>query len=54
MAAGAGVTSKDILDAADWSSVGTFYRLYYRELGMNDSWFISSVISSGYKQYMLI
>ena len=24
MAAGAGVTSKDILDAADWSSDGTF------------------------------
>ena len=31
-AAGAGVTSKDILDAADWSSEGTFQRFYYRQL----------------------
>ena len=27
-AAGAGVTTKDILDAADWSAEGTFQRFY--------------------------
>ena len=32
-AAVAGVTAKDILDAADWSSEGTFQRFYCRELG---------------------
>ena len=36
MATGAGVTSKDILDAADWSSEGTFQRFYYRQLGVTD------------------
>lgn len=30
-AAGAGVTVKDILDAADWSSEGTFQRFYHRQ-----------------------
>ena len=30
-AAGAGVTIKDILDAADWSSEGTFQRFYHRQ-----------------------
>ena len=46
-AAGAGVTSKDILDAADWSSEGTFQRFYFRQLGMSDrSTFGSSVLSS--------
>ena len=43
-AAGAGVISKDILDAADWSSEGTFQ---FRQLGMSDrSTFGSSVLSS--------
>ena len=28
---GAGVTVKDILDAADWSSEGTFQRFYHRQ-----------------------
>ena len=46
-AAGAGVTTKDILDAADWSSERTFQRFYYRELGSSDrSTFGSSVLSS--------
>ena len=35
-AAGAGVTTKDILDAADWSSEGTFQCFYCRELKKND------------------
>ena len=30
-AAGVGVTVKDILDAADWSSVGTFQHFYHRQ-----------------------
>ena len=30
-AAGVGVTTKDILDAADWSSEGTFQRFYHRQ-----------------------
>ena len=29
--AGVGVTTKDILDAADWSSEGTFQRFYNRQ-----------------------
>ena len=33
---GAGVTTKDILDAADWSSEGTFQRFYRRELQKDD------------------
>ena len=46
-AAGAGVTSKDILNAADWSLEGTFQRFYFRQLGMSDkSTFGSSVLSS--------
>ena len=46
-ATGAGVTTKDILDAVDWSSEGTFQRFYYRELGMSDrSTCGSSVLSS--------
>ena len=46
-AARVGVTTKDILDAVDWSSGGTFQRFYYRELGMSDrSTFGSSVLSS--------
>ena len=36
VATGAGVTSKDILDAANWSSEGTFQRFYYRQLGVTD------------------
>ena len=35
-AAGAGVTTKDILDAADWSAEGTFQRFYCRNLKRND------------------
>lgn len=35
-AVGAGVTTKDILDAADWSSEGTFQRFYRRELRKDD------------------
>ena len=33
---GAGITTKDILDAADWSSEGTFQRFYCRELKKDD------------------
>ena len=32
MLSGVGVTTKDILDAADWSSEGTFQRFYNRDL----------------------
>ena len=35
-AAGVGVITKDILDAADWSSKGTFQRFYCRELKKDD------------------
>ena len=35
-AMGAGITTKDILDAADWSSEGTFQRFYCRELKKDD------------------
>ena len=35
-AVGAGVTTKDILDAADWSSEGIFQRFYRRELRKDD------------------
>ena len=46
-AAGAGVTTKDILDAADWSSEGTFQRYYCRELKRDDrTSFGSAVLSS--------
>jgi len=30
-----GITIKDILDAADWSSEGTFQRFYCKERGWN-------------------
>ena len=47
-ALGAGVTTKDILDAADWSSEGTFQRFYCRELKKDDqTTFGSVVLSSG-------
>ena len=36
-AMGAGVTTKDILDAADWSSEDTFQRFYCRELNKKDN-----------------
>ena len=46
-AAGAGVTTKDILDAADWSSEGTFQRFYYRNLKKDDRTnFGTAVLSS--------
>ena len=46
-AAGAGVTTKDILDAADWSSEGTFQRFYCRNLKNNDrTTFGTTVLSS--------
>ena len=32
----AGITTKDILDAVDWSSEGTFQRFYSREFGEKD------------------
>ena len=35
-AVGAGVVTKDILDAADWSSEDTFQRFYRRELRKDD------------------
>ena len=35
-AAGVGVTTKDILDAADWSSEGTFKWFYCRNLKKDD------------------
>ena len=47
-AVGAGVTTKDILDAADWSSEGTFQRFYCRELKKDDQTaFGTAVLSSG-------
>jgi len=46
-AAGEGVTTKDILDAADWSSEGTFQRFYCRELKKDDrTAFGTAVLSS--------
>ena len=35
-AAGAGVTTKQILEAADWSSEGTFQRFYHRKVENDD------------------
>ena len=35
-AAGAGVTTKQILEAADWSSEGTFQRFYHRKVEKDD------------------
>ena len=46
-AAVTGVTTKDILDAADWSSEGNFQCFYCRELGRKDGTnFGRSVLSS--------
>ena len=46
-AAGVGVRSKDILDAADWSSEGTFQRSYCRDLKKDGGTaFGSAVLSS--------
>jgi len=46
-AAGVGVTTKDIVVAADWSSEGTFQRFYCRELKKDDGTaFGTSVLSS--------
>ena len=44
-AAGAGVTTNDILKAADWSSDSVFRRFYYRPV--NDPTFGRSVLASG-------
>ena len=45
---GAGVTTKLILDAADWSSKGTFQRFYQRQLRKDDrTAFGTAVLSSG-------
>ena len=35
-AAGAGVTTKQILEAADWSSEGTLQRFYHRKVENDD------------------
>ena len=46
-AAGAGVTTKQILKAADWSSEGTFQKFYHRDLERGDKTkFGTSVLSS--------
>ena len=46
-AVGAGVTTKDILDAADWSSEGTFQRFYCRDIDKDDrTVFGTAVLSS--------
>jgi len=46
-AAGVGVMTKDILDAADWSSEGTFQKFYCRELKKSgETAFGSAVLSS--------
>ena len=46
-AAGVGVTTKDILDAADWSSEGTFQKFYCRVLKKDDrTTFGTAVLSS--------
>ena len=44
-AAGAGITTNDILKAADWSSDSVFRRFYYRPV--NDPTFGRSVLASG-------
>ena len=47
-AAGKGVTTKQILEAADWSSEGTFQRSYHRRLECEDKTsFGRHVLSSG-------
>jgi len=47
-AAGTGVTTKQILEAADWSSVGTFQQFYHRRLESEDKTsFGRHVLSSG-------
>ena len=46
-AAGAGVTTKQILEAADWSSEGTFQQFYHRKLDEDDKTrFGTTVLSS--------
>ena len=46
-AAGVGVTTKQILEAADWSSEGTFQKFYHRNLdGSDKTKFGKSVLSS--------
>ena len=46
-AAGAGVTTRQILEAADWSSEGTFQKFYHRNLdGYDKTKFGTSILSS--------
>ena len=46
-AAGAGVTTKHILEAADWTSEGTFQQFYCRNLKKDDkTTFSTAVLSS--------
>ena len=46
-AVGAGVTTKQILEAADWSSEGTFQRFYHRKVENDDrTSFGTKVLSS--------
>ena len=46
-AAGVGVTTKQILEAADWSSEGTFQKFYHRNLdGGNKTKFGTSILAS--------
>ena len=47
-AAGAGITTNDILKAADWSSDSVFRRFYYRPV--NDPTFGRTVLASGSKE----
>jgi len=45
-AAAEGITTKDILDAADWSSEGTFQQFYCRELGKDRTTFGTTILST--------
>ena len=45
-AAVAGITTKDILDPADWSSEGTFQCFYCRKLGRKMELFLAEQFSS--------
>jgi len=48
-AAVAGITTKDILDVADWSSEGTFQHFYCRELGKEDGTNFGRTVLSSYQ-----
>ena len=45
-AAGAGFTTKDILDTADWSLEGTFQQFYCRNLKKDDQTTFSTAVQS--------